>query len=160
MKITALRSFGISRAASGRSIIMSIQMKDRKRCKTCKYRTSDFRQTHMTAMCNYLAITGHSRMIQELADGSYGSSHCNYYERGAFIPPEKKPMVVSHCSARRVAQCDPKTGEIISVYDSMAMAQKATGINIRHISNCIHGRQKTASGYIWKRIREESTCTT
>ena len=142
---------------------MSIRMKDRKRCKTCKYRTSNYRQTHVSTMCNYITITGHSRMIQELADGSYGSSHCNYYERGAFIPPEKKPMVVSRYRVKipkHVAQCDPKTGEIIAVFDNMTMAQNATGINIRHISNCIHGRQKTASGYIWKRIQEESTCTT
>ena len=134
---------------------MSIRMKDRKRCETCKYSTSKYRQTHMSTLCNYIQITGHSRVVQEYDDGSYGSSHCNYYERG-HTAPEKKPMVVSHYSARRVAQCDPKTGEIIAIYDSMTMAQNATGISIQHISNCIHGRQKTASGYIWKRIREES----
>lgn len=52
------------------------------------------------------------------------------------------------CS-KAVHQFD-KNGVFIKTYQSLKDASKETGARIAHISSCIHGKRKTAGGWVWK----------
>lgn len=41
-------------------------------------------------------------------------------------------------------------GEFLEIYNSIADAGAANNINVKYISDCLHGRQRTAAGFIWK----------
>lgn len=51
---------------------------------------------------------------------------------------------------RKVIQIDPKTNEILFHFDSLADAERATGISTQQISKACRSINKTAGGYIWK----------
>lgn len=65
----------------------------------------------------------------------------------AALNPEHYRRQRSKC-LRAVLQLDIKTGNIISKFNSIQEAKKATGI--RHISECASGCLKTAGGFLWK----------
>ena len=58
--------------------------------------------------------------------------------------------------AKKVAQIDSKTGEIIATYDSMTQAAKAVGGTQSAITHVIKGdkQTKTHKGYGWKLVEE------
>lgn len=56
---------------------------------------------------------------------------------------------VNDLTAKRIAQFD-KSGNIISTFNSCTDAMKNTNIHKASISACVHGKQKSAGGYIWK----------
>lgn len=41
-------------------------------------------------------------------------------------------------------------GEIVKRYSSIIQAQRETGISNGSIGDCLHGRRKTAGGYLWR----------
>lgn len=43
-------------------------------------------------------------------------------------------------------------GETIKKYSSILQAEKETGISNGSIGDCLHGRRKTAGGYIWQYV--------
>ena len=53
----------------------------------------------------------------------------------------------------KVAQYD-KQGNLIAIYDSVALAEKAVSTG-KHIGQVCTGKRKTAGGYIWKYINNE-----
>lgn len=53
-------------------------------------------------------------------------------------------------NSKRVDMIDPATGEVIETYDSVIYAAMMNDISDSTISACLHGRLKTAGGYIWK----------
>lgn len=57
---------------------------------------------------------------------------------------------------KKVAQVDPKTGEIIAIYDSMTQAAKAVGGTQSAITHVIKGdkQTKTHKGFGWKLVEE------
>lgn len=57
---------------------------------------------------------------------------------------------------KKVAQIDPKTNEIIAIYDSMTQAAKAVGGTQSAISHVIKGdkQTKTHKGYGWKLVED------
>lgn len=60
-------------------------------------------------------------------------------------PPE--PCRSKHF--RSVVKCD-LNGNALEVYDSMADAGRAEGVDVTGICDCCNGRQQTAGGYIWR----------
>ena len=56
--------------------------------------------------------------------------------------------------AKKVAQLDPKTGEILNIYDSMCQAAKAVGGTQSAITHVIKGDKstKTHKGFGWKLV--------
>ena len=46
-------------------------------------------------------------------------------------------------------------GNFIKEWDCLSDAQRHLNIRVTHITACCNGRQKTASGYIWKRQFDE-----
>lgn len=56
-----------------------------------------------------------------------------------------------------VVQMDAE-GNTINEWGSGRIAQRDAGINYKHISACINGKRKTASGFFWK--RKETLATT
>lgn len=56
--------------------------------------------------------------------------------------------------AKKVAQLDPKTGEILNIYDSMSQAAKAVGGTQSAITHVIKGDKstKTHKGFGWKLV--------
>lgn len=59
-------------------------------------------------------------------------------------------------SPKKVAQLDPKTGEVIAIYDSYCQAAKAVGGTQSAITHVIKGDKgtKTHKGYGWKLVDE------
>lgn len=57
---------------------------------------------------------------------------------------------VAVCQGKPLAQYT-KDGELVRIYYPGGEAQKVTGISRYHISAVIHGKRKTAGGYIWRR---------
>ncbi len=51
---------------------------------------------------------------------------------------------------KTVIQVDPSTGEVVNTFESISAAAKAMGISSKGISDVLRGRQKTASGYLWR----------
>ena len=66
------------------------------------------------------------------------------------IQPASEPKT----SPKKVAQIDPKTGEILNVYDSMCQAAKAVGGTQSAITHVIKGDKstKTHKGFSWKLV--------
>lgn len=60
--------------------------------------------------------------------------------------------LMNHVNLRPVKQIDPKTGEIIKIFESIASAQYYFTPNKRtgNISNAVYGLNKTAYGYKWE----------
>lgn len=52
--------------------------------------------------------------------------------------------------SKRVDQIDMVTGEVMASYPSLMEANRQTGINFGHISECCRGFRKNAGGYQWK----------
>lgn len=48
-----------------------------------------------------------------------------------------------------------KSGDYISVYDSLAKANRATGINTACICETCRGKQKSAGGFVWRYITKK-----
>lgn len=51
----------------------------------------------------------------------------------------------------KVAKCDPKTDEVIEVYESISEAARQVGVGNSTISGAIKGNLKTAKGFKWKK---------
>ena len=65
---------------------------------------------------------------------------------------EEKPILAKKTSSQvKVGQYD-KDGVLLNTFKSYAEASRITGINDRCIGDACRGRQKTAGGFIWKRI--------
>lgn len=51
---------------------------------------------------------------------------------------------------RPVRQIDRSSFKTIKVWPSGAEASRATGINVKAINDCCHGRSRSSGGYIWE----------
>lgn len=60
-------------------------------------------------------------------------------------------VVKAHESAKRPIKCV----ELNAVYGSISEAASLLCVNACSISNCIHGRRKTAGGYHWQTIKKQ-----
>ena len=50
----------------------------------------------------------------------------------------------------KIEKVDPRTWEVVAVYDSQKDAAKAAGVSKALINLCCKGKQKTGAGYIWR----------
>lgn len=73
--------------------------------------------------------------------------NCNYGTRNKRLSEKNTANKALWCKG--VIQKD-KDGNIIAEYDSRLDAERKTGINNRHISQCCNGSRQTANGYIWE----------
>ena len=48
-------------------------------------------------------------------------------------------------------------GCVIAVFSSSYDAERATGVSHLNISQCIHGRTRSAGGYAWKKMPDGQT---
>lgn len=84
-------------------------------------------------------------------------THNNFQWRYKDEEVKKLPPVEERITApKRVAQIDPKTNEIIAIYDSMCQAAKAVNGTQSAITHVIKGdkQTKTHKGYGWKLVDE------
>lgn len=58
-------------------------------------------------------------------------------------------------SALPLQQIDPVTNRIIATFESIHQAKNITNINQGAIRKVLNGKQKTAGGYIWRRVDNE-----
>lgn len=80
-----------------------------------------------------------------------GEYHNFYWEIDETSQKKEKDF-----SAKKVAQIDKITNEIIQIYPSISAAAKAVNGNTSNISKVCHGgKAKTAKGYKWKYIENE-----
>lgn len=49
-----------------------------------------------------------------------------------------------------------KSGDLIEIFPNMTQASKKTGVDYTGIKRNISGKQKSAGGYIWKRIEKQN----
>jgi hypothetical protein len=54
-------------------------------------------------------------------------------------------------NGKKIKQYDKNRG-LIEYYESLGDANRKTGINISHISQCCNKKRKTAGGYIWEYV--------
>ena len=57
-------------------------------------------------------------------------------------------------AAKRVAQYDKKTNELIKIWDYAKQATEELGINHGNIIQCCKGKLKSAGGFVWKYAEE------
>lgn len=69
-------------------------------------------------------------------------------EEAVTIPPRKRRKS-SLCGGKAVSQFTTD-GVLVHEWESMARASRALNIDVKRISACSTGRQKTAGGYVWK----------
>ena len=60
---------------------------------------------------------------------------------------------------RKIKQIDKDTGDIINIYDSMAEAEKDTGIKGDQIWKACNGEHKTSGGFIWRYYEDTDPIT-
>lgn len=65
----------------------------------------------------------------------------SHYEK---IAQERK----QRCS-KKIGAFDPKTRELVMIYESATCAAKANGVSKEVISRCANGRRKTSAGFVW-----------
>ncbi len=73
-----------------------------------------------------------------------------YNQAGGFLwkfKHDEQPIVYKH--GKRIIKYT-NDGIIINEYENITVASQQNKISITAISNCIHGRSKTAGGFIWK----------
>lgn len=87
-----------------------------------------------------------------------GGKIFRFIQNGEIIEPiydsqTKSNRITSSC--KKIAQIDIVTHKILNIYDSIALAEKATHCNASSISNCCKkGNYKTVGGYIWKYVED------
>ena len=99
--------------------------------------------------------------IQRVCQGKYVTAG-GY--KWSYIKEEKLNQIIkdnvkcynswSSWKNKKVYQLD-KNENIIRLFDSIALAEKETGINHSSISKCCKGKMKSAGGFLWK---YESDC--
>lgn len=63
----------------------------------------------------------------------------------------KRNSIVSAKLSKKIAQYD-LNGNLINTFSSQIEAHNISGISMTSISDCVNGKQKTAGGFIWRRI--------
>lgn len=81
--------------------------------------------------------------------GTYKTAGNFIWVYKANYPIQDVESHVRRKKGRKVAQVDPKTGEIIQVFDRIADAGRALGKNYKHIHHVTDKPDKTAYGYKW-----------
>lgn len=59
------------------------------------------------------------------------------------------PQRIGKANGKGVIQYD-KSGNVVGKYISIIFAERMTGISNGSIGDCLHGRRKTAGGYLWR----------
>jgi hypothetical protein len=72
--------------------------------------------------------------------------------KGAILTDEHKRKIgAAHFNKpRKSVEQYTDQGVYIQRWDSARIANRAINVNYKHISACIHGKRKTAGGFIWK----------
>lgn len=68
---------------------------------------------------------------------------------GTIIDRKSKKLINRKDQSKQILQYD-KNGNFINEYQSIKDAQRKTGINESHIIKVCKGKEKFASGYVWK----------
>lgn len=69
-----------------------------------------------------------------------------------------EPVYTGKNGAKPVLQIDPKTNQILNVYDSASSAARALGISRpTGISKCCLGKQNISAGYKWQFLQSSTT---
>lgn len=64
-----------------------------------------------------------------------------------------EPIIINGVR-RKVQQVDPKTNNVIRIFDSLAEAERYTNISRKQICKACRGLHKTSGGYIWRYFDE------
>ncbi len=60
--------------------------------------------------------------------------------------------VSSNIPAGSILQCDKVTGDTIKVFRTVADAAAELGMDKSNINKCVHGKLKSAGGFIWRQV--------
>lgn len=69
---------------------MSLKPKNKKVCEGCKYLMKSDGLVSLNNTCNYMSITGKSRLQMEEKNGGYKSDSCCCYEKGRRVRVSRK----------------------------------------------------------------------
>ena len=58
-----------------------MKQKNKEVCKGCKYLIRGVGLVNLTNTCNYISVTGHSRLLEEKLNGGYKTDACVCYEQ-------------------------------------------------------------------------------
>lgn len=98
------------------------------------------------------------RIFNESSKQKMSLSHKgeNHYNHGKHLSVETRHKIseankiANEKLCKRVEQICYKTQEVVAQYDSIAEAEKQTGINRAYISRLCHGKGKQCFGYTWR----------
>ena len=97
--------------------------------------------------------------VTALQNANYGSRNERISQTNKELFKDTKIKRGNHSEAIQVAMCDPKTQEIIQIFDSIASACDFLGKYPNgqpNISAVLNGRRKTAYKYFWKKIEKNA----
>lgn len=107
--------------------------KPKKRTQIFVYNTPEFLELRRTKKLNrgLLESNPDFQLIRDFIDARYG------------------PQEDNGDKGKGIAQYT-KDGKLLNTFMTMKAAEDVTGVPMSYISNCVHGRQKTAGNYVWK----------
>lgn len=86
--------------------------------------------------------------VHDAAKGTRNSAGGYYWEFVNYVPLKKTGNKI------KIAQYDLNMN-LIKIYESISKAAEESDINRVSINGCANGKQKTAGGFIWKKIQED-----
>lgn len=95
-------------------------------------------------------ITGANRTtISGVLSGNYKSANGYIFVYEENFPIKDLSIYKKRKKGKKVAQVNPKTGEIIKVFDRISEAGKELGVNYKSIHHVVDLEDRTAYGYKW-----------
>lgn len=82
-----------------------------------------------------------------------GKEHVYQFRYGTLTDPISAARPRTRTGLGAIVQVDG-SGSIIATYLNSAVAEEQTGILGTSIRNCLHGKAKTAGGYMWKLVEK------
>ena len=93
--------------------------------------------------------------VTEKSNANYGTRNQKISEKNKEIFKNTEVKRGKHPEAVKIAMCDPKTQEVLQIFDSIASACEFLNkypSGQPNISAVLNGRRKTAYKYFWKKI--------
>lgn len=148
-------------------ILKNIKNKKKKETVICQYdKTGTFIKQYKTikdaSITTNTSYSGIQRTIagQQNSAGNFLWKKCYLDDIPKSINPIKSIYSNNNISQEyleyQIKQLDKVSGEVIDTFENMTQASKITSIDYTNIRRAVNGKQKSAGGYKWIRIKKHN----